>query len=471
MLISQVFTWGLSIILLVAAPRVLGNAAFGRLSFSGAFVAFFGLVAAMGSQTYLVKATARDQSMVSQLVFNTLLLNGVLSSLMTGAALAVAYALGYQQSVMPLIALACIAMIFLTLDIPANSGFQGLQRMGGLAATAALQEIVFTAIAVFVLWRGYGVTWYAAAYTISCGVQFSANLIRFRSHLAGAHLDFGIWRAVVKGGLPFLVGNAVLLLYGTIDIPLLQRLADDDTVGWYVIAYRWVGLPVFFASIVVTAILPSLAARGLKLPCEFITQANKALRLVFVVSAPLSVGIALVSRDVLDILYAGKVMKAVPVMQILAIHLPVVSITMVLATVLVATDRQRTWIIWGCVAFVFNIGLNFLVIPWSIHRFGNGAIGAALVTVGTEFVVMLGAARMRPTGILDRAAALFCLRCLIASAMMIPPVLVISHAWFGYKVALGAAVFVASALGLRLVSADDIRGALTQIKRTRAGRG
>ena len=267
------------------------------------------------------------------------------------------------------------------------------------------------------------------------------------------------------------MGNAVLLLYGTIDIPLLQRLADDDTVGWYVIAYRWVGLPVFFASIVVTAILPSLAARGLGLPPEFITQANKAIRLVFVVSAPLSVGIALVSRNVLDILYAGKVMKAVPVMQILAVHLPVVSITMVLGTVLVATDRQRTWIILGCVAFVFNIGLNVLVIPWSIHRFSNGAIGAALVTVGTEFVVMLGAARMRPTGILDRSALLFCLRCLVASALMIPPVLVINHAWFGYKVVLGATVFAVSAFGLRLVRADEIRDALAQVKRTRAGRG
>ena len=181
------------------------------------------------------------------------------------------------------------------------------------------------------------------------------------------------------------------MVYGSIDLPILESLAGPTTVGWYTVAYRWVGLPAFFASIVGTAILPSLSSRYESIAHTFAPQANQAIRLVFFVGAPIATGIILVAGDILNLLYPNSgFSNAVPVMRILALHLPLVTVTMMVGTALIASDRQNKWVLVGCLAAALNLGLNFFAIPWSIRVFNNGAIGAAIVTVLTECVMLAG---------------------------------------------------------------------------------
>ena len=134
-----------------------------------------------------------------------------------------------------------------------------------------------------------------------------------------------------------------------------------------------------------------------------------------------------------------------------------------LGAVLTAVDKQRAWVSIGCVAAVVNIGANLVAIPWCVRHLQNGAIGAALVTVVTEFVVMAGAARLRPRGVFDRSVLFYCVRCALACALMVPAVLSISGAWVGYKVLVGAAVFGAGSMILRVATLSEIRRQITEV--------
>jgi len=55
-----------------------------------------------------------------------------------------------------------------------------------------------------------------------------------------------------------------------------------------------------------------------------------------------------------------------------------------------ASDRQRQWIVVGIIAAVFNPLLNLIAIPLTAHAYGNGATGAAMITVATEFLMLSG---------------------------------------------------------------------------------
>ncbi|MGZ4699684.1 MAG: flippase [Ilumatobacteraceae bacterium] len=465
MLLSQGYTWSLSIILMIVAPRILGVNDFGNLRFVQAFVGFFALVAPLGMATYIVKAVARDTALAGQFIFNAVALELVWAAVLSTGAIVLAHILGYSGEVTSLIVVFCVMMIITTLDQQTAAAFQGLQRMGGLAFWAAVQETVATALGVFVLVRGWGVVWLAVVTAVSFFVQFVANAWRARPLLRlGVHIDLRLWRAMVRGGLPYLFNGAILVIYGTIDIPILERLAGTETVAWYAIAYQWVSVPAFFGGIVVTALLPSLAARGRTVTPEFAAQANKALRLVFAVGAPVATGIALVSSDALHLLYGGRFGKAVPIMQVLASHVPIVGVTMVLGTVLVAVDRQRAWLMVGIVAAVFNVSANLILIPWAVHRYDNGAIGAALVTVLTEVLVMFGAILLRPPGVLDRSTASFCGRAALSALLMLPAVLAIGHSWVGLKVLVGVIVFSLCAFVFRVGRPSDLRQALGHIR-------
>jgi O-antigen/teichoic acid export membrane protein len=144
-------------------------------------------------------------------------------------------------------------------------------------------------------------------------------------------------------------------------------------------------------------------------------------------------------------------------MWFLAIHIPVVGIDIVLGSVVVAADRQKQWVIVGVVAAIFNPVVNLAAIPLTERWFGNGAIGAAVITVLTEMILLAGALRLRPQGVLDRATARTLGRIALASLTMVPVLLVLRPAPLGVQIVAGIAVYVVASLALGTVSLREVR--------------
>ena len=115
--------------------------------------------------------------------------------------------------------------------------------------------------------------------------------------------------------------------------------------------------------------------------------------------------------------------NAVPLLRILALHIPIVGLDIILGSVVIAADRQRQWVMVSVTAAVFNPLLNLAAIPLTQRLLHNGAIGAAVITVMTELILMVGAISLRPQGVLDKSTIQMLLRITLASLAMVPVVL------------------------------------------------
>jgi O-antigen/teichoic acid export membrane protein len=378
---------------------------------------------------------------------------------LSAVAICLSHVLGYEAVLIRLIMVFCLSMLVQVLTGTLVAGLQGLQQMRRTAVAAAAGVIISNGLGLIVLIRRDSLVFYAVAITVGLVIPLVANALKVWPHVRGhTQVDFGICKRIARGGLPFLMSAAILLIYGSIDLPILESLAGPTTVGWYSVAYRWVGLPAFFAVIVGTAVLPSMSSSFEVSSEALASQANKAIRLVFLVGAPIATGTILVAHDAFRLLYPGTGFDhAAPVMQILALHLPVVAVTVIVGSALAASDRQNKWVLVGAAAAVLNIGLNFIAIPWSIRAFQNGAIGAAIVTVCTESLVLGGAIFLRPPGVLDGATARSLLRCALACLIMIPAVLAVDSEGLPIKVVVGALTFLIASIALRVVTLDDLR--------------
>jgi O-antigen/teichoic acid export membrane protein len=255
------------------------------------------------------------------------------------------------------------------------------------------------------------------------------------------------------GGVPFFLWGAILLVYGSIDIVMLQTMTNSDVVGWYGLAYRWVGIPVVVPGIIAAVMLPSLSSLALVDTSQYTRLVNRAIQIVMFAALPMAAGIALVTGNIIHLLhYPPGFGHSVLLTQILAVHIPIVAMDMMLAIALTAKDRQKAWLVVGCVAAVFNPLLNLIAIPLTTHRFGDGAIGASVVTVATELVMMIGAIILRPAGVLDRPTVSFILRCAGATAIMIPAVLFAAGLPLALKVLIGVVTFACGALAFRVLT-------------------
>jgi O-antigen/teichoic acid export membrane protein len=463
LLVSQLATWGVSIAVLVIAPRELGEDAFGRLSFVMVYVGLFELVALFGTGMYLPKAIARDVTALGRYVFNTLAIKLVVTSFLIFCAITLATIIGFERETVLLIGAYCVGLFFNALNSALTGGLLGTQQMRWPAVWDIARSYAGGAAGLLILLNGGSLLAFGLAFNVACGIPVVANLFKLLPDLRrhGA-IDLRLCRTILVGGFPFFILSALVAFYGTVDIPLLEALTDTETVGWYALAYRWVSVPAFFAVSVSTAFFPALSAQGVTITRDFTDMANRALKLVAFVATPAAVGIALVADSFLTLLYNGEFQQAVPLIRLLALQIPVLGIDIVLASVVIAADRQRQWVTVSVAAAVFNPLANLVAIPISEQALGNGAIGAASVTILTEVMLLVAAVAMQPAGVLDRPTTLTLLRMVTASATMVPVVLVLGSTPLPVMIVAGAVTYGIASLALRTVSLDDVRGIRTR---------
>jgi hypothetical protein len=187
---------------------------------------------------------------------------------------------------------------------------------------------------------------------------------------------------------------------------------------------------------------------------------SRSLRLVTLVALPAGAAVMVLSNQVTDLLHYPPGFEPVArLLQILALNVPLVAIDMILGTALIAAARQRAWTIVGVVAGIFNPLVNLWAIPFTQSTFGNAAVGAAAVTVATELVMFTGALYLRPKGVFTRWDVWYIVRCLIATAVMVPVVILFSRvAGVGLFASMiyGAITYAAVAYSLKLVRDDEI---------------
>lgn len=465
---AQAATWVVSISLLLVAPRVLGERAFGQLSFVIVYVSFFELVANMGINTFVVKSVARDSQDVRRYLVNAVAFKASFAVVLSGVAITVAYACNLRHLTL-LIGAYCIGMILNSIVTTVGAALTGLQQFGGVARWNVLQSYVGGLGGVLVLWTHGSVALYAFVFNLSFIIPIPGLLRKIWPYLHGTErIDLRYWRSLVRGGFPFFILAGLLVVYGTIDVPMLQAMTNSEEVGWYALAYRWVGVPAFIAASVSGAFFPALSAEGLQLGPTFSSLANRALRIVVFIATPAAIGIALISRPFFTLLYGSNFHESVVLLRILALHIPIVSLDIVLGSVVMAADRQRRWVIISIIATVFNPLMNLALIPQSQRWFDNGAIGAAVVTVLTELILMVGAVLLRPPGVLDRPTLGSLGRIVVASGAIAPVVLLLGNYSLGLQIGAGVVTYACASLALRTISLKEIGTMLARVTSRRS---
>jgi O-antigen/teichoic acid export membrane protein len=266
---------------------------------------------------------------------------------------------------------------------------------------------------------------------------------------------------LLPAGLPFFGWTLTMQFYGQIDRILIGYLAPVEVVGWYAAAVRIIAIPVFVPMLIVTPLFPALTrCRGDRE--VFRHTLNASLRATLLVTAPFCAATAAAATAIPEFLGWPAEFNAASVpMTILAPNLTLVAIDMMLGTALLALGLERKWLVVGIAAAVVNPSLNLIAIPFAQATWGNGGIGAAAVTVVTEFVMLGGALVLMPRAVVDRRFASAVLRTVVAGMLFVLVTRYVLGLSLALPVALvpGGLAYAAAMLALRVVSLAEVRWA------------
>ena len=196
-------------------------------------------------------------------------------------------------------------------------------------------------------------------------------------------LDLPFWISTAKKSIPFGLSIFFYTVYFSIDVVMVQMMAGDYATGLYNSVYKIVSVFAAFYVIyqyVIFPLMSKLYAEDTNLLKVSFEQSFKYSLLILL---PLSIGVYLYSDYIINLIYSSQYALASPAMQILIWTIVFLFINGVATSLLNSIGKEVSVTKIYVVAAVFNIVLNYLMIPVLSYN------GAAITTVLSEILILV----------------------------------------------------------------------------------
>jgi O-antigen/teichoic acid export membrane protein len=457
---QQVMTWASSFLLMLFLPRYLGPVSYGHIylatTISGIFLMVIDYDGRLGIAKRIARAPGETPTILANsFAFRVFFWLGAFIIMMTFT-----MAAHYPAVIRWLVFLFGLEMLWCggrTVLLGLFLGFESLQY----SSIGAIVERAFVSL-VGIIALLLGANEIVIAIIMISGTLLNFSILvafarRFTTSLAA--IRWSETRLLIKEGFPYLLWSVFGTIYYRIDTVMLSMYTPEAVVGWYGASYRFLDVLSFVPSIFSVSLLPVLSKLQGSSDNLLQRTTQKSLDFIMIAVFPISLCMFALSAHIIHFFYGiSQYQPSVVNLQIFTIGLPLIYIDMVLGTALFACDKQKQWAATAFFAALFNIGLNYFLIPLFEIKAGNGGIGAAIATLATEFFVLVNAIYLLPDGVLQRSVSPVALKA-IAAGIVLAGVLgagtVFGIPWFIQPV-IGVAIYGAILLLLRAFSPTEL---------------
>jgi O-antigen/teichoic acid export membrane protein len=371
---------------LILIARQVGPAAFGQYTACLALTTILAVGFGLGLDVWLVRNGYRqgDKTQLAQHATTSLAIRfGLGLFWLAGVALLAPWldANAYPPKLLLLVA---VAVWFEELANLIWSGFKAALQNQTLLKFVTLAQALFVAAILGLM--ALGVRTVMAYVWVQVAVAGAHVLVALFWQLRtfGWHWEPRSLRPTLRASLPFALSVAFAMIYGRADIALSAQMLGERAAGFYAPAVSLANALALIPTAVFFVMMPILSREYAERPKWADATANRFLLVNTGLGLLAGISMALMAQPLVHFLYGPAYAPTGALLSILGGVLAARFISMALATVLVAVDRQAPRVIVQAGVAVLNIGLDILL----IRQWGLPAV--AWVYVLTEWVLVAG---------------------------------------------------------------------------------
>ncbi|MBI3243380.1 MAG: flippase [Chloroflexi bacterium] len=431
--------------------RRLGDHRFGQYSIVLAFVGLFQIFAELGISQYVMREIARDRSKTPVLFWNLVALRFLLA--IAGViGITLAASTRYSPELVLGIFIYTCGFLLSAFEASLNIVIFANERLDYATIIGILGQVVSLMLGTLFMFLGLSYIWLIVAGLISMLPQIWLGTRVIRKHNMvnlKFQVDPKVWPTLIRAGLPFGIISLALTIAFSIDTVMLSMFVRENEVGWYNVAYNLARALLFFFGGFATAIVPSLTRAYANDAAEVERWYYRSVKLIMLSSLPIAVGGMMVAFPLIRFLYTNEFLPSALGLQILIWDVPLLMFTGFCGNMTTIVGEERAAARIYTINALANIILNLYAIP----RYGM--VGAALVTVITD---LIGALQFH--FLLRRKLHLPNMvsvgtRVVLAATMMGVAVYAMGDLNFFIIIGLGAVVYSALVLALRLLDEKE----------------
>jgi O-antigen/teichoic acid export membrane protein len=453
-----------SLIIAILIARSLTVADFGRFGLALALAGIFEVFASFGLSPLLTREAAADPAKGRDIYRLALGIRLWLGGLTALAMIAFSLVMDYDEATRRAIWLAAGIAWANALETASNSLFDGYQRMELTVISTIVRALVLLAAVSAAVVMGWGLAGVVGAYLFNAWFSAVYTAWLARTRLAGVTLSPRVrgQLAMLRQAAPFFMIGIVWVVAFRIDMVLLERLTDTESVGLYRSGYAFFELLLALPILATRALYPALAAGLAESRDRWHALLAAALRVYWLVALPVSIGSLLVGARLVPLFYGAKYADGGQVVALIGAFIWVWFGTMTFGWALTAADRLWDVLVGNTFAMVFNILANLMLIP------PLGFFGSALATVLSELSLLVFFLYVMYTSFGGLPRRVFPWRAVPAAAALAGVTWYLRDANLGLVIAVGAAVYAALVWACRALT-DEEQRVLLRLARWKRG--
>ena len=175
--------------------------------------------------------------------------------------------------------------------------------------------------------------------------------------------------------------SVITSVYVLLDSVILGFLKNNSEVGYYTTAMKISKIPIAFLTALTTVLLPKLSS--IDFGDEFKRLVNKAMRFSFIISIPISLGLFVLSKEIILIFAGTLYLPALSSFRILCFIIIPIGFALINYQVLLPYNREKYMMFAALIGVCVSLLLNFILVPY----LGNQ--GSAISSLSTEVVVAI----------------------------------------------------------------------------------
>ncbi|MEG4806805.1 flippase [Microcoleus sp. F8-D3] len=383
---DQILQMGLGLFVGLWVARYLGPTEFGLLNYAIAFVSLFSSVATMGLGTLVVRNIARDPECKNETLgtaFGLQFTGGCITLVLTVTVIALLKPNDtLTRWLVGIIAAGTIFNAFEAINFWFQSQIQSKYTVLAknsvcfLVAAVRIGLVTIKAPLLAFAWVRLGeVALVGIAYVYF--YQLTGNKIK------DWHFSWKRCKELLSESWPIILSGLAVYVYSKTDQIMLGAMNQNAQLGYYAAAVKISEICDFLPMIISSSIFPKLANLRKTNYEEYLNKFQIYSDIMIFLWLAVAIPISLLSPWIVNLLYGEKYAKSAGVLAIYVWAQFGSNFGVARSTYLNIEGQLRYGLYLTVIGSIFNVGLNFFLIP------KYGAFGATLATLITYFYVII----------------------------------------------------------------------------------
>lgn len=366
----------------IIIARYLGPEQYGLMNYVISYVLLFQTFAIFGLDAIEIREEARGAVDYRLVVGTAFGLKVILGCLFMGLVILTSWLMDADAYTTALVAIYSLTIVFNAFSVIRNYFFAIVQNEY-VVKSEITRTLICIAIKLVLLWMQASLTVFMIAYMLDIVILSGGYIVVYHAKVGQIRqwkFSANYARYLLKESFPLLLTSAAVIIYQRIDQVMIGQMIDNESVGFFSVAAKFVEILIFIPMILSQTITPILVKAREHSQKDYQTKAQQFMNLSVWLTLLASALVSCIAYWLVKYTFGEVYLPAVAILQVMSFKAASVALSNTAGAMLVTEGLQRYVFFRDGLGCIFCIALNYFLLP----RYG--ILAAAYVAIASNVV-------------------------------------------------------------------------------------